>query len=267
MSTAGKAIAVTVVAIAAIAVWRTARVREAPPPSTADGAAAALGTKPGGEVGSTVPQSAQLRDSIEQQVDRLTDRRGQTRGDTAAGAGAGGGDQNGRMAALAARRRESARHRAATTDGSMDDAAEDDPDAAATSAEELAATKQKALTDPDPEERIDAVGSLDLFDDANVIPILQTVLRDHEPEVRIAALDKLNDLNEPPVDVIATGMQDPSAAVRERTVQILSGLDDEHAQALVRDARNDPDEDVRTTAELYAEDPDLVNSDSDSDGQ
>jgi hypothetical protein len=262
MSTAGKAIAVTVVVIAATAVWRTVRVGEAPPPSTVERAAPARSTKPGGELGNTVPQPAQPRDSSEQQMARLRGRRGSTRGDTPASAA--GGDQSGRLDAAAALR-PPVGHRADATSGSMN--AADDPDDAATNAAEFAALKQKALTDPDAEERIDALGSLSSFDDADVIPLLQTALRDHEPEVRIAALERLEELDEPPVDLIAIGMNDSAAEVRERTVTILSNIDDKRAKALVRDARNDPDEDVRTTAELFAEDPDPANSDSESDGE
>jgi len=122
--------------------------------------------------------------------------------------------------------------------------------------DDLETVKQKALSNPDPEERADAIGSLYVFDDAEVVPVLKQALTDSDSQVRMAALDQLAQLDDPPVDVVGSALKDADPEMRERAVTILGGLDSPQAADLVRSARNDPDEDVRSTAELYAEDPD-----------
>jgi hypothetical protein len=119
---------------------------------------------------------------------------------------------------------------------------------------DLAALKQTALSDPDPEERISALQSLAFEDENAALPVLTSALQDPEKSVRIAALQELEDYSQLPFDTVASALGDQDAEVRAEALRILGDSDDDRAVALARQALDDPNEDVRDEAQGIIED-------------
>lgn len=113
--------------------------------------------------------------------------------------------------------------------------------------------RSTATSDPDPDERADALETAAaMYDDDQALQLLRDGLKDPDPEVRLAALDDLwlqsDDL---PFDELRTALSDDDADVRLEAVKILNDGDDddERVQSLLKIAADDPDEDVSSEAQ------------------
>lgn len=114
--------------------------------------------------------------------------------------------------------------------------------------------RAKALSDPDPEERIRALESLDSFDGQSALPILTQALSDQDPEVRLAALEELTFVTDsPPLDALTIALGDSDPEVRATALRIVADSDDDRKWPLIQSALKDPDEDVRGEAEDIVE--------------
>lgn len=116
---------------------------------------------------------------------------------------------------------------------------------------EIESLKQTALSDPDPDERISALWSLSISDEAQALPVLASALRDEDREVRLAAVQELGGLEEEAgvVDALAVAIHDQDAEIREEVVRLIGDTEDPRAADLVRQLLNDPSREVREEAE------------------
>lgn len=113
---------------------------------------------------------------------------------------------------------------------------------------------QKALNDPDPEERASAVEELwQSEDQRQAVAILLKILHnDREGDVRRAALDGLEEMEGLAFDTLAkVVLNDPDPSLRVRAVELI-GQRGERGRKLVdflkRVVKTDKDEDVRQAA-------------------
>jgi hypothetical protein len=129
------------------------------------------------------------------------------------------------------------------------------------------ALRATALHAADPAERIKALQDLSEFDIEGTEPILLKAFSDRDAQVRITAIDRLSwELgSEAPFDALAAAAADADAEVRAEALQALDDLDDPRKEAIFQAALRDPDEDVRSWAEFYAEDSDDSEADDDAD--
>jgi len=124
-------------------------------------------------------------------------------------------------------------------------------------ANDISTLSRIALTDGDVERRLEAVTLLGLSDEADVIPILGQTLNDADAEVRLAAIQGLEDFTgDAPVELLGNVVvNDPDADNRYEALEALSDIGGDRFTALAQRALSDPDEDVRTLAEgLLSED-------------
>jgi len=114
-----------------------------------------------------------------------------------------------------------------------------------------------ALHDEDPDNRIVAAWLLGSLEDEPVIPVLAKVLNDPDPEVRLAAVESLSDLEDleenPPLDLLEVALNDDDPEVRFEALSIVTDLEGPEIEPLVAKALDDPDEDVRSLAESAAD--------------
>ena len=114
--------------------------------------------------------------------------------------------------------------------------------------------RARALSDPDPDERIRALESLDAFEDQSALPILTQALSDQDPEVRLAALEELTFVTDnPPLDTLTIALGDSDPEVRATALRIVADSEDERKWPLIHSALKDPDEDVSGEAEDIVE--------------
>lgn len=114
--------------------------------------------------------------------------------------------------------------------------------------------RAKALSDPDPEERIRALESLDAYGGDSAVPVLTQALSDQDPEVRLAALEELTFVTDnPPLDALSIALGDSDPDVRAAALRIVADSEDESRWPLIHSALKDPDEDVRGEAEDIVE--------------
>ncbi len=120
---------------------------------------------------------------------------------------------------------------------------------------EIEVLKHTALNDPDPDERISALWSLSISDEAQALPVLASALRDDDREVRLAAVQELGGLEEEAgvVDALAVAIHDQDDEIREEVVRLIGDTEDPRAADLVRQLLNDPSRDVREEAESVLE--------------
>jgi len=121
--------------------------------------------------------------------------------------------------------------------------------------EELEQLKNTALNDPDPDERISAMWSLSITDEAQALPVLSTALRDGDREVRMAALQELGGLEEESdvVDVLAIALNDTDGEIRAEAVRLIGDTEDPRALELARRLMSDPDPEVQEEARSVIE--------------
>lgn len=111
-------------------------------------------------------------------------------------------------------------------------------------------TIRDALASGEAQDRVEAVESLDLFDDQVALPILSEALADPDADVRRAALDEIGLLvDEPPLDVLAKAMNDDDPEIRAAALEMLGESNDEGRWPIIEGARNDQDDDIRSDAE------------------
>lgn len=115
--------------------------------------------------------------------------------------------------------------------------------------------KQVALTDPDPDERINALWSLSVGDEATALPVLASALHDGDREVRLAAVQELGGLEDERavVDSLSIALRDNDAEVRAEAVRLIGDTEDPRAAALAGRLLNDPDDEVREEAKGVVE--------------
>jgi len=110
--------------------------------------------------------------------------------------------------------------------------------------------RARALSDPDPDERIRALESLNGFEGQSVVPILTQALSDHDPEVRLAALEEMTFVtDDPPLDALSIALGDADPEVRATALRMVADSEDQAKWPLIQNALQDPDEDVRNEAE------------------
>jgi HEAT repeat protein len=117
--------------------------------------------------------------------------------------------------------------------------------------QEMAELKHTLLTDPDPDERIGAVLMLTGEEGPESLSMLLEAMGDPDAEVRLAVVEALGDRSEElSPDTLDPAMKDTDPEVRFEAVSILGDMEDNpEAMQKVRNALNDPDDDVRTLAE------------------
>ena len=111
--------------------------------------------------------------------------------------------------------------------------------------------KEIALNDPDPEERINALWSVSLGDEAEALPVLTSALNDGDREVRLAAVQELGGLEDERgvVDALSVALTDSDAEIRAEAVRLIGDTEDPRVAELARHLLNDPDPDVRDEAQ------------------
>jgi hypothetical protein len=114
--------------------------------------------------------------------------------------------------------------------------------------EELAETIR---SNPDPEERASALFFLSGGELRTVLPIILEALDDPDAEVRLAAVEALDEYaDDIDPEVLTPALNDPSPEVRFEALGIVGDMDDsEHVRDVARRMLNDPDEEVRSLAE------------------
>jgi len=121
-------------------------------------------------------------------------------------------------------------------------AADDQPD--------FASLKQKALSDPDPDNRLSAVMLLEDSDDPDAVKVLAEALRDQDSDVRMAAVDALGDMEgDGPANALQGALTDSDPEVRFEALGVLADMGGPRAVAAARQTLHDPDDDVRSLAE------------------
>lgn len=117
--------------------------------------------------------------------------------------------------------------------------------------EEMAQLKKTLLNDPDPEERIGAVLMLTGEEGPESLHMLLDAMSDPDAEVRLAVVEALGDrVEELSADTLTPALRDSDPEVRFEAVSILGDMEnDPEAAQRVREAKNDPDEDVRELAD------------------
>jgi hypothetical protein len=114
--------------------------------------------------------------------------------------------------------------------------------------------QQRALAAADPEERMEAIESLDRFEPEQMMAVLTQALADPEPEVRLTALQEIwLASDEPPLDILAPVLQDPDPEVRLEALRIVGESEDRRALGLIESMRSDPDNEVSSEAHDLAE--------------
>jgi len=180
-------------------------------------------------------------DGMAQQIERLSEQR---RAGMDGWSGTHGGAEGESIHSRESRSAESARRHGNMKGSSKADSGSDDD------TPEFDNAKRTALTDNDSAKRLEALETLESFDDERVLPVLAQVLNDRDPEVRMAALEQLANFDEDvPFETFANVIYDPDPEVRAEVLRILADSEDERVVALARSALNDPDEDVRAEAQ------------------
>lgn len=110
----------------------------------------------------------------------------------------------------------------------------------------------RALNDPDPAVREEAVAGLADNHSTAGLHLLEAALADPDDDVRQAAIDALSELD---TDAAARGLapllRSAHVGTRRRTVDALGEMDTGRAALLLRQALQDPDEMIRTMAKEY----------------
>ncbi len=114
--------------------------------------------------------------------------------------------------------------------------------------------ERKALSDPNPEERIEALD--ELTEEKNrkgaARVLIQVLQSDREVEVRRAALEGLEEIEAISLEVLSqTALNDPEASLRVRAVELMGDRDEKGKQTidlLKRIAKSDKNREVRETA-------------------
>lgn len=106
-------------------------------------------------------------------------------------------------------------------------------------------------TNPDPEERASALFFLSGAELGTVLPVILEALDDPDAEVRLAAVEALDEYaDEIDPEVLTPALDDPSPEVRFEALGIVGDMDDsERVREVARRMLGDPDEEVRALAE------------------
>lgn len=117
----------------------------------------------------------------------------------------------------------------------------------------FAKLRQKALTNPEPEERIDALRELADEDnlEAAMLTLMQVLRNDKEADVREAALVYLDEMEGLSFEVFRIALSDPEPSLRLKAIEIIRANDhkDNQTKDLLRSVANgDKDKEVRKGA-------------------
>ena len=113
------------------------------------------------------------------------------------------------------------------------------------------AIRQNAIHASEPTQRLSALQELsELGREEEVVPTLIVALRDESPEVRDLALELLEQTEGPlPISPIAAVVQgDPDPDHRIRAMVLLANREEQAAEAMLRQALNDQDDEIRELA-------------------
>jgi hypothetical protein len=121
--------------------------------------------------------------------------------------------------------------------------------------EEIENLKRIAISDPDPDERINALWSLSVSDEEAALPVLGAALRDENSEVRLAAVQELGGLDDErgAVDALTMALEDADPEIRAEAVRVIGDTDDPRAASIVERLTHDVDPDVRDEAQSVVE--------------
>ena len=114
--------------------------------------------------------------------------------------------------------------------------------------------ERKALSDPNPEERIEALD--ELTEEKNrkgaARVLIQVLQSDKDAEVRRAALEGLEEIEAISLEVLSqTALNDPEASLRVRAIELMGDRDEKGKQTidlLKRIAKSDKNKEVREAA-------------------
>jgi len=110
-----------------------------------------------------------------------------------------------------------------------------------------------ALTDANPQRRIEAILLLSGTEDPQAIPFLRQALSDPDAGVRLAVVKSLADADFPgegPTELLgAVIVRDADEENRLEALNVLAQIDTQGAAGVAAQVLNDPDEDVRTRAQ------------------
>lgn len=119
-------------------------------------------------------------------------------------------------------------------------------------AEDIPSLGRMALTDADPDRRVEAITSLSDTGDPEAVPYLRQALSDPDASVRLAVLESLAEADfavETTAELLSSAfVRDPDAENRFKALEGLSNLEGDHVTALAEKGLNDPDEGVRALA-------------------
>ena len=110
-----------------------------------------------------------------------------------------------------------------------------------------------AVSDANPQRRIEAIYLLSGSEDPEAIPYLRQALTDPDGSVRLTIVKALADADFPgdePMELLGTVVaHDPDEEVRLEALNVLAQRDARDAAAVAEQALNDPEEEVRTRAQ------------------
>lgn len=136
-----------------------------------------------------------------------------------------------------------------------DDGDSDDDDGDAEDPQEMEELKQTLFSDPDPDERIDAVLMLTGDEGAESMRMLLEAMDDPDPEVRLAVVEALGDRSEElSAGSLNRAVRDPDSEVRFEAVSALGDIKTREARQMVEAATHDQDPDVADLARTILDD-------------
>ncbi len=119
--------------------------------------------------------------------------------------------------------------------------------------QDIASLGRMALTDADPDRRVEAINLLSDTEDPAAVSYLRQALSDPDASVRLAVLESLAEADfavETTAELLSSAFaRDPDAENRLQALEGLSNLEGDHVTAVAQKGLNDPDEDVRALAE------------------
>jgi len=111
--------------------------------------------------------------------------------------------------------------------------------------------RETALSDADPDERINALWAIAVTDEDAALPVLSSALRDSDREVRLAAVQELGGLDDErgAIDALSLALGDPDSEIRAEAMRLIGDSEDPRAAHLAQQLINDADADVRDEAQ------------------
>jgi hypothetical protein len=123
--------------------------------------------------------------------------------------------------------------------------------------EDIASLGHMALTDADPERRVEAINLLSGTEDPEAIPFLRQALADPDAGVRLAIVKSLAEVDftgNAAAELLSTVITaDTASENRLEALKTLANIDSDQAAVLAKQALNDSDQEVRAEAKRILE--------------